>query len=293
MKIDLVNQYDLSLKAGQKLLDLLKGQVELKDRKGHHFPARSDDLGWQSFVCVDTDRIREFLDGKLTEPLPIRQMRCHNCGEAAFGVTNNGVVAIRKCSFFDAHLKPYSVEIDVPSGKICFANDIRHYFIEDRHLGFDICTMGGTIKYTEAYAKKGLIQHYVGNTCPEIHQTRGTLYVGHSGNEFVWNGKKNIKRSKAAVLREKLPGKKVGGVCTDLWWYGMCDRDLLQRKVVAAEDLQPSNFDKWCTEHDVGTIEVKPGRYRAEHYYHLRCWEEDKGKMKYPRIFSKITQVGL
>lgn len=54
-----------------------------------------------------------------------------------------------------------------------------------------------------------------------------------------------------------VPGERVAGICTDLWWYSIVDyNDYIRRT-----GEEPG---KWCY-----IVDVKPGTYRVTHRYHL------------------------
>jgi len=102
---------------------------------------------------------------------------------------------------------------------------------------------------TEAYAEAGLFHGYVGNSCPSIHRYNGKLLIGNQSYD-----------RKTYNSRDDLPGRSVGSVCTDLWWYSIADKDDLFRRIhEAGKDPEKYRFD--------GIAKVKPGRYVLKHYY--------------------------
>ena len=80
-----------------------------------------------------------------------------------------------------------------------FANDLRGYF-PDVKDDYDVNTIAGTVECTRAYEQVGMIHILVGNSCPGVFKkNKELLRVATHGN--------------AGGL------KRVGGICTDLWWF--------------------------------------------------------------------------
>jgi len=143
-------------------------------------------------------------------------------------------------------------ELNVPSGKLAIANDLRQWFpgledysanaLLDRHLT------------TLAYAKVGMSHGYVGNTCPGVYQDGDTFVIG-SYSEDPPDDDEDDEDDEGEVA--PCPwGKEVASVCTDLWWYSMVDHaELLRRRDHYTPGVK-------IDEHRINVIDVKPGVYQ-------------------------------
>jgi len=129
-----------------------------------------------------------------------------------------------------------SVELNVPSGKMVFANDLREgFYVIGTH---DISTSAGLAAESKSYEAIGMVHLYVGNTCPGVYQYKNGSFVVGSG------------KGRDGKLKE------VAGICTDLWWYSVVDYDEYVRRYKA----KPSK-------NDCDVVRVKPGVYRFDHFF--------------------------
>jgi len=147
--------------------------------------------------------------------------------------------------------KPIEVAINIPSGRIAFADDLRFAYPVPDHEGSPQNANGPLWQkiITEGYGRVGLFHGYVGNSCPSIHRHNGILIIGNPSYD-----------SKDYEPRDDLPGKHIGSICTDLWWYSIADYDdLAARMHKMGKNISDINLD--------GTVKVKPGRYILRHYY--------------------------
>lgn len=179
---------------------------------------------------------------------PSLYMTCPHCGEdVSFVYTNeNGEnkFTATPCPY-PKGMPAFTAEINIPSGRFAVANDLRNNFplVGD----FDISHTNGIKLTFEAYSKLGLGHGFVGNTCPGFFsQGKEKFYIatGHP-----------IKKS-----------KEEASICTDLWWYSICDyNELLKQKPKIGKLNQ------------VEIVDAKPGVYLLEHRYHL-CNRKKPGK---------------
>jgi len=147
--------------------------------------------------------------------------------------------------------KPIEIAIDIPSGRIAFSNDLRFAYPISDDKGSPQNADGPLWQkiITEGYGEAGLFHGYVGNSCPSIHRHNGVLIIGNPSYD-----------SKSWETRDDLPGKHLGGVITDLWWYSIADYDDLAAHIYqAGGNIGDIRLD--------GVAEVKPGRYILRHYY--------------------------
>ncbi len=189
---------------------------------------------------------------------------CTCCGEGAFAFETNGkVVRIvgAPCKFPDG-LLPNEWELNVPSGKLVVANDLRKLFPLAEDADFDVNTNLGCRQTASAYAAIGLSHAFVGNTCPGVFRCKnGTYKIASEPSEDRWDNEK-----KEYVLLDPKPefdGERVAGICTDLWWYSICDHDEFTRR---CKRFKPRKRD-----FGIKIVDVEPGVYRFRH----NDWKED------------------
>ncbi len=141
--------------------------------------------------------------------------------------------------------------IDIPSGQIAFADDLRFAYPISKHKESPQNADGPLWQkiITEDYGEAGLFHGYVGNSCPSIHRYDNMLIIGNPSYD-----------NKNWEARDDLPGKHVGSVCTDLWWYSIADHDdLAARMHKMGDNINDIRLG--------GIVKVKPGRYILRHYY--------------------------
>lgn len=148
-------------------------------------------------------------------------------------------------------------ELNVPSGKIVVANDLRPWFPIDEKWS-DIMTRDGVVEHTLTYAQVGLAHAYVQNSCPSVFRDthRPDLYTIGVHDAETWDS-----TIQAYVPNpEPCPwGEEVASITTRLWWYSICDADEFQRR----KDyywLDETEDDELYT-----IVPVRPGVYRFRH----------------------------
>jgi len=148
--------------------------------------------------------------------------------------------------------RPIEVAIDVPSGHIVCANDLRFAYPIPDEEDFAQSVNGPLWQktVTEAYAKVGLLHGYVGNSCPNIYKHGNTIIIGNP----LYNETDSIECD--------IPGNKAGSITTDLWWYSVADRDDFIQLIKSSD----KDVDKEMSSLDA-IIKVQPGRYVLKHYY--------------------------
>lgn len=106
-------------------------------------------------------------------------------------------------------MKSFTFVLNVPSGKMVFADSLPGF----ETLGdFDVNTVEGKMKQTMAMAEIGCAHAYVGNSCPSIYRVNFKKFIVA---EVGWTKKTGRKLPG--------PGKDVGSITTDLWWYSFAD----------------------------------------------------------------------
>lgn len=189
--------------------------------------------------------------------MPLLGGGCSYCGADHFFLETDGLslrLSGEKCPLPNG-FDPNEWELNVPSGKIVVANDLRDWFplpygSEDLP---SVNSVIGCRAVAQAYAQVGLAHAFVGNTCPSvIRLSDASFKISSEPSEDVWNGEEWVEREDPVGREDEV----VASICTDLWWYSLCDLDELERR-----------FARFGKEHDrdFTVIDVKPGVYKFRH----------------------------
>lgn len=218
--------------------------------------------------------------------------RCYKCaGEVEFELDLKTKVATATTECKNAKgVPPYSVEMDIPSGKLVVANDLRQFI--DVAADYDVNYEEGCRRTAEAYAANGMFHFFLGNTCPGIYQKGDFITIGNPKRDEVDyvddDGKKlpdkiiqaaNAAAEKVAKEREKIYGKDLGSVCTDLWWYCGVDYEYLKKK--AGKAFKTIIKDDYTT-----IVKLTPGRYKATGLTHVSRQHERKEMKAHKPVFE-------
>lgn len=233
------------------------------DVKGHFHGCEPKSIQSQLDVfslCMDSKRkhIQTIISAIKTgenpkNPIPLGSsilITCPECGESPTFYYENGKFVADPCVYPNG-MPAFTFELNVPSGKFVVENDLRDAFplIGD----FDINHTEGQRKTSLQYAKIGLAHGFVGNTCPAFQAIGDDTF-------YITNGRP-IKGAKTRCH-----------ICTDLWWYSICDLDELKRRLpVLPKDLH--------------TVKCKPGVYEFTHSYHTI--RKERGK----QVYASLTWV--
>jgi hypothetical protein len=226
---------------------------------------------------------------KKREKLGVQLDECSHCGNTVYLQNNSNIWTATESCPFPTGLPAYSVEIDVPSGNLIFANNLTKYFptYDDYYINL-ICEMQ---RQTEGYAKEGLIHVSVGNSCPSVYKiNKNKIVVGVNGPEEKWNEETEEWEclSDEEIIKTTLPGGYEGSICTDLWAFGAADlNNLISRIKYLDPNFQPIIGVNGL---NIGTnfiVKVTPGRYRAMVTWHL-ITDTDS----YPQIYTTIERIG-
>ena len=203
-----------------------------------------------------------------------RVPNCENCNRGyEMHVGEDKIVRIvdDKCQFPNG-MPEFTVEINIPSGKIVFGNDFRDLVaLNALNDSYNVNSNFEQKRYTEDNADAGLVLICVGNTCPSVFRKDDTLLVMNAGYDEETDDEKEISSC-----------EKLGGICTDLWWYSAMDYD----HYVAA--MTKNGEDISFTENDYEfVVDVKPGRYEFSSRGHLIDRDSDD-----ECLFSVIRRIG-
>lgn len=133
--------------------------------------------------------------------------------------------------------KFFEAALQVPSGKLAIGNDFR-----DQYPGcpdFYVNEISGIKQTFEWYAKNGLLHGFVGNSCPGVFQDKERILIAIASDDC-----------------DDIPGTRISGICTDLWWYSIADLDDLVSRGGEPELI----------------VDVAPGRYVIKHSIDANGW---------------------
>lgn len=218
------------------------------------------------FSLWEPDQIRRIMAAvvageELDEPLELgrgrmrERLRCPCClHPMSLGFNGKGLVWMGEpCAYPDGLVTEF--ELNVPSGKIVVANDLRTWFPADE--GYDLNGLLGCHLTTLAYAENGMAHGFVGNTSPDVYRDGDGRFVIGGYPEEIWNR----ETDEACPNPEPCPwGESVANVCTNLWWYSIADYEEFVRRweyYTPGEDRE--EFVEGWTVH---IVDVRPGVYR-------------------------------
>lgn len=181
-------------------------------------------------------------------------VRCHHCGHKLILETDGHVVRVAgdPCQYPNGYPE-WTVQIDVPSGKLVMANCLHSWFPEveellnqdnlDPSVMSDISTDPGAHLYSSRYADAGMLVGFTGNECPGVYRVTGRTDKFQVGQPPV--------ECPHPWLLEGTE-EEVASICTDFWGFSMAD-------------LGKENPDH---PHRGYVVEVPPGRYQMTYHRH-------------------------
>lgn len=165
---------------------------------------------------------------------------CDICGEEVKLQFNGKKLRCSNPCKYPKGFPHYSVEINIPSGKMVAANDLRQWW---KIVGsYNVNKVINCKKTSDKYAEQGMAHMYVSNTCPGIYKKSEKFFLIGS----------------AAEDKETLDGgERVGGICTNLWWFSIVDYDDYVKRIGETPK----------SEYGLDVIDCKPGVYRFLHKF--------------------------
>jgi len=246
--------------------------------------------------CVEL--IQAAINGKTVEPIEINCMdltRCGECGEILkLSFDGQTLKILNECTKPNGAM-PFSFNIEVPSGKLHIANDLRsacpnaeyEYGKAPNNESRDINTQIGTVNTTLDYAVDNMAHVFVGNSCPGV-------YRKESGGYVVCNPGYDDEKDEDIPFEEKM--ESVASIGTDLWWFSMIDEDELRKrfiehihpKWIASPELKMDKsectFENWIEYQGCEVVDVEPGTYQFD----VLKYDRDDGL---PTIYSTFHRV--
>lgn len=184
--------------------------------------------------------------------------KCNECSEEIQLECNGKHMRCCNLCKYPEGMPAYEIFLNVPSGKMVVANDLRKFFpiVGD----YEIECVEGCKKTTEKYAEVGMAHAFVGNTCPDMYKVKdGEFVIGISTER-----KRPVKGC-----------RHVASICTDLWWFSIVDYD----QFVVRSGREPGKYEE--------VVDVKPGVYRFRHRYH----QVDQDDYRNPQIYTYVDWV--
>lgn len=241
-----------------------------------------------SLFDLNDEQLRLIIEGqKLSEPilLQLGLTKCPYCAERiSFSFDGENLSVSTVCPY-PGGMENVSVELNIPSGKMVFANDLRRWF---RIIGdFDVNNDIGVKLTTEAYEKVGMAHGFVGNSCPSVYKVDGrTLTISGTPSDEYYDEETDEELPALKELYDsQLPaGEAVGGICTDLWWYSVVDFDDFRARFLDMAGSEES-FDAYIKDR-CDVINVDPGVYQVVHNMRRRDYDS---KEPPPHHYAKFT----
>lgn len=198
------------------------------------------------------------------------------------------IIKDTECKYKDG-CPEYSIRLNIPSGKMLFANHFKNLFdftelpeFKDKAYSdeFSINFFEGKKRCTEEYAKLGLAEFNIGNcACDMFKVKNGEFFVG----AYFEDDENNHEDIFSKV-------KQVGDVCTGFWGFCIVDKDTFEAKVGKEDLSNPKRsqgmqwIDSKILDDTINVIKCTPGVYEFTHRYHLL--KEDE-----PRIYTTIKLI--
>lgn len=200
--------------------------------------------------------------------------QCEHCGEHIRYILKDNAIQPKSRTCYE--IKPQTVDIHVPSGRLIFLDwprkgrgkELLSYLDE----GKSINSFKGQVERIHRYAGEQIFHFFVGNTCPSVYKDGDSILIG---NPPLDEEDEEIAFTETA--------EKEGYVCTDLWWVTAYDASvydqLLKQKFPEEEanKLMKKMLDEAHCE-----VQMKPGVYRCYWTKH----DEDAP------LFGKMEWIG-
>lgn len=146
-------------------------------------------------------------------------------------------------------------QIEVPSGKLVFANDMRRLIregyeeieTESNAISHTICYLTEKFMVENLSKRLGMIMCLVSNRSPSVFLENNVITVRQEEEDEA-----------------DISGLLQGNICTDLWWYCAMDSDKFHLLVKSYD----GEFDQ-----DFFEVEVEPGTYEFDHFYNLNTFD--------------------
>ncbi|MEW1548394.1 hypothetical protein [Streptomyces tsukubensis] len=166
-------------------------------------------------------------------------------------VTDNSVHVEEPCPYPDGITT--TITIDVPSGKLLIADDLRPVFNWDGNAIASYNSILGQAQAVEAMAAVGCAYGWVGNSCPGLYRTGPDSYI-IATPRYDDDGNPSLSED-----------TRLAAICTDLWAYSIAD----------LEHWKSQGGDSLALGWSDTVVDVPPGTYRFIHHSGERSFDSD------------------
>lgn len=242
-----------------------------------------DDLVVQNVIIKD---FVQFLDS----PILQSEHYCFVCGISAKVALNNGVYSnivesdSRMAKFSGYHvcqypkgLEEYDNKVDIPSGKVMFANDLRCLFPDSDNLSDAYITKKsgyynsinsdvGVMYNKEFWNNLGMVYVQVGNTSPNVFKDKETGIISvkfkniYIDDEDLSQYEQDEEEDEGYVKNYSDTEQDMGRICTDLWAVCAVDYDLM-KSLCLKHNIDFEKLSEDCIE-----VAVEPGKYNVRSF---------------------------
>ncbi len=305
---DLFRRYDLGemiasrLESGEMPLDL-NGHWE--NGRGLRNPYDVIDLTMISCEEVPSEDLKPLRNairhgeslGRFVSFASIRYSGCcTNCSEKFMLETDGVSVRAASACPVPEGVFPLDVEVNVPSGKLVFANDLREWF--PIFGNYNVNSNHGIAQTIKKHAEFGMLHAHVGNSCPSIFRANETEFsVSHLPSQYDFKseerqgeaeeetGDSNSTKEMDEFLAQRTPpGEQIGRISTDLWWWSGVDHSEFRRRFGGNDQ----EFKQLLESLDAVVVDVPPGVYRMTHL--PQGWKDNFHEAA-PYHYSTLTRV--
>jgi len=224
------------------------------------------------------DKLISYIRGSLLGMNDLLSEYCFDCGEYIHYSLEDNVLIAKERQCFE--VKPFSVEIQVPSGKLVLVDwpengqDILGHLDDDKEPSIN--SARGTVLRSQKYAQENIMHFFVGNSSPQVYYKDGLIYIGQDGY--------NEDDEEFPLMEEATENT---WICTDLWWVTAFDvevyKELIKKKF--GENISQEFEEQYLQDE---YINVKPGIYKCTHYYDT---VKNRDSRSEPNLFSKMEWI--
>jgi hypothetical protein len=194
---------------------------------------------------------------------------CRDCGaELKLRQEGDTFKAIDPCPYPEGQ-PPFGGMIEIPTGTILFGDEMFCERPEDLEPDGRLHAVPWERSATEKAANINVGHGYCGNSCPGVYvsKDRKEILVANTGYD-----------SETDEELPSFPGyRKVGSVCTDLWWWTIVDESVAAAKAV---ELGTATREQDATA-------VQPGLWKVSQQGHL----EDRDDLSTSTVYARLTWV--
>jgi len=227
-------------------------------------------FGWIVSEEAATTLAAALVNGrKLPKPLKLGRglfvSECPECGNSPLFDTDASVIRATPHCPFPRGIYPIQFDLNVPSGKIVFANDLREWYPVAGN--FDVNNNSGLIKTTLNYADEGLAFCFMTHPC---HIT-GFFAVNRIEKEILHLEPlpprlKGIDQATMPIPMlipqdDPIQVARIGKIPMQLSWWSAADYDDLRARFGTSD----REFKRYVHQNTL-VVDVTPGLYRVNHY---------------------------